>query len=176
MVYKKARLKDGRVATLDWLQEEELPEVVEALNSVIREGKYLFMNNEITDMEEERRWFERGMKSGMRYLTARVEGKLVGGASIHPHTEKRLHVAEYGIFIREGYRELGLGRALTKLFIEIARKNGFEILQLSVYATNERAHHVYKTSGYKECGRLTRDIKFLDGTYSDRILMELLLK
>ena len=52
MVYKMAKLKDGRTATLDWLKKEDLPEVVEALNSVIREGKYLFTNNEITDMEK----------------------------------------------------------------------------------------------------------------------------
>jgi len=47
MVYQTVKLADGRTATLDWLKEDELSEVVEALNSVIREGKYLFMNNEI---------------------------------------------------------------------------------------------------------------------------------
>ena len=176
MVYKAVKLKDGRTTTLDWLEEKDLPEVVEALNSVIREGKYLFMNNEITDMEEERRWFERGTKEGMLYLVARVDGKLVGGASIHPHAHKRSHVAEFGIFIRDGYRNSGLGTALTKMFIEIAKERGFEVLQLSVYATNKRAFHVYKKCGYKECGKLTRDIKFLDETYTDRIMMELLLK
>jgi L-amino acid N-acyltransferase YncA len=176
MVYKTVRLVDGRTAPLDWLKEDELPEVTEALNSVIREGKYLFMNSEIADMEEERRWFERGTKEGMRYLVARVDGRVVGGASIHPHTEKRAHVADYGIYIREGYRNLGLGTALTKELIGIAKKQGFEILQLSVYATNERAFHVYKKCGFKECGRLTQDIKFLDGTYADRILMELPLR
>jgi RimJ/RimL family protein N-acetyltransferase len=176
MVYETVRLTDGRTATLDWLREDELSEVVEALNSVIREGKYLFMNNEITDIEEERRWFERGTKEGMLYLVARVEGRVVGGASIHPHTDKRSHVAEFGIYIRDGYRNLGLGTTLTKTFIEIAKKHGLEILQLSVYATNKRAFHVYKKCGYKECGRLTRDIKFLDGTYTDRILLELPLK
>jgi RimJ/RimL family protein N-acetyltransferase len=176
MVYKTVRLTDGRTATLDWLREDDLPEVLEALNSVIREGKYLFMNNEITDMEEERRWFERSIKEGMLYLIARVEGKVVGGASIHPHTDKRAHVAEFGIYIRDGYRNLGLGTILTKTFIEIAKKKGLEILQLSVYATNKRAFHVYKKCGYKECGRLIRDVKFLDGTYTDRILMELPLK
>jgi hypothetical protein len=62
MVYKTVNLRDGRTATLDWLTEEELPEVVEVLNSVIREGKYLFMNSVITDLEGERRWFERGTK------------------------------------------------------------------------------------------------------------------
>ena len=176
MAYKTVKLKDGRTATFDWLREEDLPEVVEAINSVIREGKYLFMNNKIMDMEEERRWFERGTKAGMLYLVARVDDKLVGGASIHPHTDKRAHVVEFGVFIRDGYRNSGLGTTMTKTFIEIAKKRGFEVLQLSVYATNKRAFHVYKKCGYKECGKLTRDIKFLDGTYADRILMELLLK
>lgn len=173
MFHRIDRLSDGRTVTLDWLKEEELPEVVEALNSVIREGKYLFMNSEITDMEEERRWFERATREGMRYLVARVDGKVVGGASIHPNTEKRAHVADYGIYIRKGYRNLGLGTVLTKELIEIAKKQGLEILQLSVYATNNRAFHVYKKCGFRECGRLTKDIKFLDKTYTDRILMEL---
>jgi L-amino acid N-acyltransferase YncA len=176
MAHKTVRLEDGRTATLDWLKEDELPEVTEALNSVIREGKYLFMNSEITDMEEEHRWFERGTREGMRYLVARVDGKVVGGASIHPHTDKRAHVADYGIYIREGFRNLGLGTALTKELAEIAEEQGLEILQLSVYASNKRAFHVYKKCGYRECGRLTRDAKFLDGTYSDRILMELPLR
>ena len=176
MVYKAVELKDGRTAVLDWLTENDLPEVVDVLNSVIREEKYLFMNNEITDMEEEQKWFKRGTEAGMLYLVARVDDSLVGGASIHPHTDKRAHVAEFGIFIRSGYRNLGLGTRLTQMFGEIAKTHGFEVLQLSVYSTNKRAFHVYKKCGYKECGRLTRDIRFLDGTYTDRILMELLLK
>jgi len=176
MVYKTVRLTDGRTVTLDWLRRDELPEVVGALNSVIREGKYLLMNKEITDMEEEHRWFERSIKEGMLSLVARLQGKVIGAADIHPLTDKRAHVAEFGIYIRDGYRNLGLGTTLTKTFIEIARKHGFEILQLSVFATNKRAFRVYKKCGFKECGRLARDIKFLDGTYTDRILMELPLK
>jgi L-amino acid N-acyltransferase YncA len=128
MVYKTFRLKDMSVAILDWLNEENLPEAVEALNSVIREGKYLYLNEKIVDMEEERRWFERMVKAGMLYLVARVEGKVVGGASIHPQTDKRAHVAQFGIFICDGYRNLGLGTAILKDFIEIAKKRGFEIL------------------------------------------------
>jgi L-amino acid N-acyltransferase YncA len=175
MAYNTVRLSDGRTATLDWLKENDLPDIVEALNSVIREGKYLFVNSEITNLDEERRWFERGTKEGMCYLVTRVDGRVVGGASIHPRAEKRAHTAEFGIYIRRGYRNLGLGTTLTKEFIRIGKKQGFEILQLSVHATNKRAFHVYKKCGYKQCGKLTRDVKFLDGTYTDRILMELLL-
>jgi len=172
LVHKTVALADERTATLDWLKKTDLPEVMDALNSVIREGKYLFMNTEITDVDEEQQWYERGVKEGMRYLVARVEGKVVGGASFHPHGEKRAHVAEFGIFIIDGYRELGLGTALTRELLETARKEGLEIMQLSVYAVNKRAFHVYKKCGYKKCGRLARDIKFLDGKYTDRILME----
>jgi RimJ/RimL family protein N-acetyltransferase len=176
MVYKTFRLKDMRVARLDWLNEEDLPEVVKALNSVIREGKYLYLNNEILDMKEEHQWFERSLKAGMLYLVARVEGKAAGGASMHPQTDKRAHVAQFGIFICYGYRNLGRGTAITKEFIKIAKKRGFEILQLSVFANNTRAFNVYKKCGFKEIGRLSRDIKFLNGEYTDRIILELPLK
>jgi RimJ/RimL family protein N-acetyltransferase len=176
MVYKTVELTDGRKGTFDWLKKEDIPEVVEVLNDVIKESRYLFMNIQITDMEKELQWFERGTKEGMLYLTARVDGKVVGGASIHPQTDKHKHVASYGIFIGRDYRNLGLGTLLTKELIEIAKKQELEILQLTVYASNERAFHVYKKCGFREAGRLTNGIKFLDGTYTDEILMELLLK
>jgi RimJ/RimL family protein N-acetyltransferase len=35
---------------------------------------------------------------------------------------------------------------------------------------------VYEKCGFRKAGTLTRGIKFLDGTYTDEILMELLLK
>jgi len=76
------------------------------------------------------------MQEGRLYLTARVNGKLVGGASIYTKTDKHAHIASYGIFIDKNYRNLRLGTILTREFVEIAKKHGFEILHLSVYATN----------------------------------------
>jgi len=176
MVYKAVELTDGRKAALDWLRKDDIPEVMKVLNDVIREGKYLFMNSEIADVEQEFQWFERGTKEGMYYLVGRVGDKVVGGASIHPKTDKHAHVASYGIFIHKNYRNLGLGTTLTKTLIEIAKKRGLEILQLSVYSTNKRAAHVYQKCGFKQAGRLKNGIKFLDGTYADEIIMELPLK
>jgi RimJ/RimL family protein N-acetyltransferase len=173
MVYRIVELIDHRKAALDWLKKDDMLEIMKVLNEVIKEGKYLFMNNEITDLEEELEWFERGTRDGMSYLVARVDGRVVGGASIHPKTDKHAHVASYGIFISKDHRNLGLGTILTREMIEIAKKKGLEILQLSVYATNARALHVYKKCGFKEAGRLTKGIRFPDGTYTDEIIMEL---
>lgn len=168
-------LKNGETVVLSWLQEADLPEVVAALNSVIREQTYLLQVNEITDLEGESRWFLEAQEAGMRYLVARVDGKVVGGANIAPRQGQRAHVAEFGIYIVESQRNLGLGTILTKAFVEIARKNGFEIIQLSTFSSNKRALHVYKKCGFKKCGKLTRDIKLPNGTYTDRILMEQIL-
>ena len=169
-------LKNGQTASLSWLVEDDLPEVVEALNCVIQEEKYLLMVKEITDLESERQWFKESKKTGMRNLVARINGKIVGGASLSPFKGKRAHVSEFGIYILKNYRNQGLGTILIKEFIEVARKSRFEIIQLSVFSTNKRAIHVYRKCNFKKCGKLTRDINFTDDTYADRIMMELLLK
>jgi len=41
VVNKIVKMNGGRTATLNWIEEDDLPELQEALNSVIREGKFL---------------------------------------------------------------------------------------------------------------------------------------
>ena len=175
MVYKTVALKNELTVSLGWLQESDLPEVMEALNSVIREDKYLLIDKEITDLEVESRWFRENIEAGVRSLVARIDGKVVGGAGLTPFTGKRAHVAEFGIYVIKSHRDLGLGTLILKEFIEIAKKSRFETIQLSAFSNNKRAIHVYRKCGFKKCGKLTRDIKFADGAYADRIIMEKLL-
>jgi len=176
MVYKKFKLKDGRAATLDFLKEEDLPEVVDALNRVIREGIYLAHDEEMVDMELERKWYQDHIKAGMSYLVARVDGEVVGGASIEPRRGKFSHIAVFGIFIKDGFRNIGVGTQLTNALIEIACKRGFEIVELSVFGSNKRAHHVYKKCGFKDVGRIKRGVKILNGKYTNNVIMTLSLK
>ena len=130
---------------------------------------------ELTSLETEQ-YIEMGNKTGMRYLVARIEGKIVGGAVLLPGNGKEAHVAQFCAFIHKGFRDLRLGTIFTKELIEVAKKSGLESVQLFTFSTNERAIHVYKECGFKICGKLTRDIKFSNGTYADRIIMELLLE
>jgi L-amino acid N-acyltransferase YncA len=176
MAYKKFKLKGGRTVTLDLLKEKDLPEVVDALNSVIREGVYLGHDEEIVDMELERKWFQDHVKAGMSYLAARVDGEVVGGASIEPRRGKFSHTAVYGIFIKDGFRNMGIGTQLTNTLAEIARQHGLEILELSVFGSNKRAHHVYKKCGFKDVGKIKKGVKMLNGTYTNNIIMALPLK
>jgi L-amino acid N-acyltransferase YncA len=183
MVYKTVDLADGREAVLDCARKKDLPEILEVVNAVIRERKYFFDNEPYTP-KGQLAWFEQATKTGILkqdfFLIARADGKVVGGAIVQPvphgQTTNCAHVAHYSIFISKNFRNLGLGTLLTKEFVEIAKQHGVEILHLSVYASNERAFHVYEKCGIKQAGRLTRGIKFSDGTYTDEILMEYLFK
>lgn len=176
MIYKKFKLKDGRAVSFDFLREKDLPEIVEALNSVIRESIYLTFDEEIVDMKLERKWYKDRMKTGMSYLVARVNGEVVGGASIEPRWGKFAHIAVLGIFIKDGFRNMGIGTQLINSLIEIGRERGFKMLELSTFGSNKRAHHVYKKCGFKEVGTIKDGVKMLNDTYTDNIILTLNLK
>ena len=164
-------MADARVVRFENLREQDLSEVVEALNSVIREGIYLNLNEEIIDLEMERKWYRDHMEAGMTYLIVRVNDKIIGAASIEPRIGNESHVAVYGVFIKEGFRNMGIGTRLTEALIEVARERGFEIVEVAVYGSNERAFHVYKKCGFKEIGRIEKGVKLPDRTYTEKIIM-----
>lgn len=85
-------------------------------------------------------------------------------------TEK--HRGRLGASVKKGYRNQGLGDFMLKLLIKQAKQNllGLEILELTVYANNDRAIHLYKKHGFQQFGRLPRGIKREDG-YMDQIGM-----
>jgi len=78
-----------------------------------------------------------------------VDGKIVGGASIEPKKGKQAHVVVLGIFIKEGFRNIGLGTQLIETLIEIACRRGFEIIELVVFSSNKRALLSTKKLGSK---------------------------
>jgi L-amino acid N-acyltransferase YncA len=71
---------------------------------------------------------------------------------------------------------MGTGTQLTNALIEIARKRSFEILEPSVFSSNKQAHHVYKKCGFKDVGKIKREVKMPDGKYTDNIILTLSLK
>jgi L-amino acid N-acyltransferase YncA len=168
-------LNKGQAASLSWLEEKDLLELVKVLNSVVREKTYLLMDQEITDLNSEREWFQKSREAGRRILVAKVDSKLVGAASMSVLKGKQAHVAQFAIYIAKSFRNRGLGTILINELIDVARKSGVETIQISAFSTNKRAIHVYQKCGFKKCGKLSRDVRFTDGTYADRIIMELLL-
>ncbi len=57
------------------------------------------------------------------------------------------------IFIKEGHRRRGLGRAFMDYFESTMRNNGFKVVMTST-RSDEQAQHFYRHLGYKDTGSL----------------------
>ena len=91
-------------------------------------------------------------------LVAEVDGRIVGQAGIRSlgNRSKVKHRADFGISVDRDYWGLGVGRALTRACIGLARQAGYLQLELEVVADNERAVALYESEGFTEYGRNPR--------------------
>jgi len=176
MEYDRFQLQDGRMVIFNELKEQDLPELINVYNSIIKEGLYFHRDEGLPDLETARQWYQNRLKAGLFYLAARVNNELVGGATIEPGLGKSSHVAYFGIYLKRQFRSIGIGTRLIKRIIEIAQQKGFEIMKLTVFQTNQQALRLYKKFGFQEIGRIIDGVKFLDDTYTDDIIMVLNLK
>lgn len=116
--------------------------------------------------------YERSVDSLM--LVALSDGRLIGNASFSPvSTARRMkHRATVGIAVFEEYCGRGIGEELMSVLIEKAREAGYEIMELDVYAGNERGIGLYEKMGFERCGLKRKAVKYCDGTYDDVVDMQ----
>jgi L-amino acid N-acyltransferase YncA len=84
------------------------------------------------------------------------------------------HVGQLGTFLLVESRGRGIGRILAEATFAFAREQRYRKLVIWVRASNEAAQKFYRGLGFRECGRLSRQV-MIDGNYDDEILMELFL-
>jgi ribosomal protein S18 acetylase RimI-like enzyme len=84
------------------------------------------------------------------------------------------HVGQVGTFLLPGWRGLGIGRLLWRATETFAREAAYQKLAIQVRASNRAALNFYRTLGFQECGRLTRQV-IIDGVADDEVLMEFFL-
>lgn len=84
------------------------------------------------------------------------------------------HKAEFGITVHDRFQNKGIGTALTKHLISIARKKGLRKITLKVLTPNKKAIHVYKKCGFKIEARLRKE-SFINGRYYGDYIMSMFL-
>ena len=103
------------------------------------------------------------------------DGSVVGNVGIFPIGErfKVRHRASLGIAVVQEYWNTGLETVLINGAIDLARKAGYEQLELGVFSDNSSALHLYQKLGFQEVGRMPNAFKLPDGSYADEIMMVL---
>jgi len=82
------------------------------------------------------------------------------------------HVGQVGTFLLPGWRGQWIGHGLWNATLCFARSAVYRKLCLQVRASNTAAQRFYCSLGFRECGRLTRQV-IIDGIEDDEVLMEL---
>lgn len=107
----------------------------------------------------------------LRMIVADLEGKVVGHAGLHLYRGRRQHVASIGMGVDENHHGQGIGSKLMEALMDLA-DNWYNIarVELTVYADNAAAIHLYKKFGFVEEGH-HRDYAYREGEYVDALSM-----
>lgn len=128
-------------------------------------------------VEQEQKILSDAAASGnSAFLLALVDGQIVGLASyMGGHRQASRHTATLGVSVRRAWCDRRIGTALLRATIDHARSTGVVTrLELSVFADNPRAIHVYEILGFQHEGR-RRHAARKNGRYVDDLIMALLL-
>jgi CubicO group peptidase (beta-lactamase class C family)/GNAT superfamily N-acetyltransferase len=104
-------------------------------------------------------------------LGAFADGALVGVAAFGAHQgPKASHKGFlWGMYVRPGWRRMGIGRQLVQAIIDLARER-VEILQISSVGDNDPSRRLYTSMGFVEYG-VERNAYKYEGRYYDEIHM-----
>ena len=97
----------------------------------------------------------------------------VAGFVVQPGPKHAHKGLLWGMYVRPGARQTGIGRKLVETIIEHARSR-VELIQLSVVSDNHAARRLYASLGFEEYGLDRRGAKYR-GEYHDDVLMAKML-
>jgi RimJ/RimL family protein N-acetyltransferase len=131
-------------------------------------------------LEEERKFLDDvGKSDNSVFLVAETaDGRIVGICNAGGGKRRALrHAVTIGISVHREFRGRGVGTALLRELVDWARATGVvKRIELSVYARNERAIHVYEKLGFVHEGRRRKAARDRQtGELIDDFVMALLL-
>ncbi len=169
--------KDGRKVVLRTPKWEDLDDLMRLINSLVEESADISRVEKVS-RDEEIDWLSKVLgrleKGETFYLVAEVCGRVIASSEVDLRTGYERHVGVIGIAVANGFRDLGIGAEIMKTLVGQARAMGLEVLTLTVFATNQRAIHVYKKMGFVQTGTIPKK-HFKDGKYIDEVLMTYVL-
>lgn len=177
----QASLKDGTRCTIRTTRESDAQALHEHLVCVAHDGEFIVtLPDEVPTPEELRRKIAKHNRSPSDLnLVAVIDDGLIIGDLLATGGERRRvsHKIRFGLSVAKAFRDRGVGRALIGALLDWARAHpSIEKVDLGVFASNQRARHLYGSLGFREEGRRLKEIKVGPGEYEDDIAMALFVK
>jgi phosphinothricin acetyltransferase len=103
-----------------------------------------------------------------------VEGdRVVGWAAVAPTSARACYagVVEHSVYVAEGWRGRGVGRALLEALLRSTDAAGIWTIQTSIFPENTASFRLHRRVGFRVVGRRERIAK-LGGAWRDTLLLE----
>jgi len=106
-------------------------------------------------------------------LVMRDGDAILGWAALSPVSKRSVYrgVAEVTVYVTNGARGEGIGRALLEALIDESERNGIWTVQASIFPENTASVKLHLRCGFREIGRRER-IAMLNGVWRDTLLFE----
>ena len=103
------------------------------------------------------------------------EQRIVGSTSLSFNAQEIFkHKAELGVTVHDDYQNMGIGTAMLKHLLNIARMKKLRKVWLLVNTSNNRAIHLYKKLGFEIEGKFFKE-RYSNGQYGDEYRMAIFL-
>jgi RimJ/RimL family protein N-acetyltransferase len=157
---------------------EDLDDLLDLINSLVEEKADIYVTEKLT-REAEARWLREGLsrleKDEQFFLAAEVDGRVVALSDFQiKEGDPEQHVGAFGIIVKSGFRDLGIGTEIMKTLLEVAASFGLRRVTVNAFATNKRSIHVYKKVGFFETGIIPKK-NFRQGRFIDEVVMTKLI-
>lgn len=169
-------LKNGAKLTVSESDPSDAQALIDYLNEVGGEsGNLTFGEKDFPLKVHEEAEFIRSvrLKEKEVFLKGTVEGRIVTTVTITRSERVRTqHIGVLGISVRKAYWGLGVGKAILRTGIDLAKWRGVTKLNLTVRDDNKHAITLYKKMGFIDEGVTSRSL-LVDGKYYPSLLMGL---
>ncbi len=175
---KTIKLKNGQTAVLKTPETADAEQLLYCIRTASGETPFLSRTAEDweqTTVESEEKWIRNNRESENDYvITCYVDGVAVGSCEISFFSKgKSAHRAGLGISIIKEYWNLGIGSAMFKELMQLAKEHaGTEIVELEFVEGNDRAQALYEKFGFKIMATKPNAYKLKDGTYQNVCYMQ----
>jgi ribosomal protein S18 acetylase RimI-like enzyme len=125
--------------------------------------------------EEQRRHLASLSKREAVFVAESESNAVVGYQTLElwaPTLDSMAHVAQIGTFLAPEWRRRGIGEALFQRTVEFASQHDLVKFVIQVRSSNTSAQAFYQRLGFRECGRLHRQVR-IGEQEDDEILMEI---
>lgn len=173
---KEIRCKDGKTCILRNAELEDAEALIHYLKQTATETPYLMREpEEIAITKEQEESFIRSKLEDPRelMLIGTIDGEHVGNCSLMSMGDYKryAHRCTVAIALYQKYCGFGIGKAMLKEVLRVAKELGYEQAELEVVSGNETAIRLYESLGFEIYGTLPNSVKYKDGTYASDHLM-----